>query len=354
MISDAIIRRVAGDLRALRAAAQRLHRPVKQPQPATLVARLLAVQAQDPQAARLALRARAQRIAPGAIERALTAERTLVVAWLMRGTLHLLAAEDHGWLLALTAPTRAATSRRRLAQEGVSPDEADRAVGLVERFLADDGPQTRAELGDRLARRRVRTDGQALPHLLMLTALRGVTVLGPIRPDGAQAFARVPDWIGAPRPHARDAALAELARRYLAAHGPASPADLAAWSGLPLRDARAGLANVRNLIEREDGLVDLARGEGLPARFEPRLLGPFDPYLLGWRDRSFAVGDHGRRVHPGGGMVRAVATVDGRVVGTWTRPGGAVTLDLFEEIASAERTALEADGRAVERFLAPR
>jgi hypothetical protein len=354
MISDAIIRRVAEDLRALRAAAQRLHRPVKRPRPAALVARLLAVQAQDPQAARLALRARAERIAPAAIERALTTERTLVVAWLMRGTLHLVAAEDHGWLLALTAPTRAATSRRRLGQEGVGADEADLAVGLIERALADGGPRTRAELGDRLARRRIRTEGQALPHLLMLAALRGVAVLGPVRPDGEQAFVRARDWLAAPELLDREAALAELARRYLTAHGPASDADLAAWSGLPLRDARAGLANVPKLIEREDGLVDLPRREDLPARFEPRLLGPFDPYLLGWRDRRFAVGEHGRQVHPGGGMVRAVATVDGRVVGTWTRPGGAVSLDLFAETTSAEQTALEADARAAERFLAAR
>jgi Winged helix DNA-binding domain len=350
MISDAIIDRVPGDLRARRAIAQRLDRPVSRPRPATLVRRLLAVQAQDPLAARLALRARAERLAPAAVDRALDEERSLVVAWLMRGTLHLVAAEDHGWLLSLAAPARLAHSRRRLGQEGVAPDTADRAVAVIERALADDGPQTRAQLGARLARRAIPAEGQALPHLLALAALRGVAVLGP---DGGRAFALARDWVPSPPAPDRDTALGELARRYLAAHGPATEADLATWAGLPVRDARAGLARVRGLVERGDGLVDLARREAPAARIEPRLLGPFDPYLLGWRDRAFAVeAAHAKRVYPGGGMLRAVATVGGRVVGTWTRPRGRVTVDLLEPIRPADGAALSRDARAVERFLA--
>ena len=67
------------------------------------------------------------------------------------------------------------------------------------------------------------------------------------------AFVLVRDWLGAPEPVDRDAALAELARRYLAGHGPAGERDLARWAGLPLRDARAGLSAIAPELERARG-----------------------------------------------------------------------------------------------------
>jgi hypothetical protein len=102
-----------------------------------IVARLLAVQAQSLRAARLAIRARGTGLRASDIDRALTEERSLVVAWLGRGTLHLVRSEDDRWLPGLTAPTRLAANRRRLAQEHIAPKAADRAVAVVERALAD-------------------------------------------------------------------------------------------------------------------------------------------------------------------------------------------------------------------------
>ena len=329
------------ELRRARAAAQLLHRP-RAAGVADVVGHLLAVQAQDLRASRLALRARTTGLAAGDVDAALTDERSVVVAWLMRGTLHLVGREDHPWLLALTAPTRLAANRRRLGQEGVTPDDAERAVQIVERALADDGPLTRAELAERIAAHGIRTEGQAIVHLLMLAALRGIAVLGPLRDDGSHAFALTRDWLGAApsRGLDRDAALAELARRYLIAHAPATPTDLATWSGLPLRDARAGLQAIASARQ--------AAPEAIPAR----LLPAFDPYLLGWKDRSFAVpARHAKRVHPGGGMLRATATVDGRAVGTWSAAGGEVTLDLFGRVAPEAKAALHADAEDVARFV---
>jgi hypothetical protein len=352
---------VAGSPQALRisrAAAQLLHRP-KAASAREVVRRLLAVQAQDLRAARLALRARTHRLSASDVDAALE-DRELVVAWLNRGTLHLVAPDDYPWLLALTAPTHSANSRRRLGQEGVSPDEADRAVEIVERALADEGPLTRAQLAERIAAAGIRTEGQATPHLLALAALRGIVILGPVRGD-QQAFALVRDWLASGRGAApapltgpdRDAALAELARRYLAAHGPATAADLAAWSGLPLRDARAGLTAIASeLVELPDRLVDLAAREAAPDAIEPRLLPAFDPYLLGWKDRSFTVPrQHAKRVHPGGGILRATATVDALAVGTWTAPAGHVKLDLFTDVDDVAATALHAEADDIARFL---
>lgn len=349
----------ARSLRGLRGAAQLLCHEAGVTA-VQAVERLLAVQAQDLRAARLALRARTDGLTAADVDRALTVDRSLVVSWLGRGTLHLVLREDYPWLLGLTAPTRLATSRRRLGQEGVPPGDADRAVAIVGRALADEGPLTRPALAERIAAGGIQTAGQATPHLLMLASLRGVAVLGPLQ-AGEQAFALTRDWLGAAPPVElagadRERALAELARRYLGGHGPALPADLAAWVGLPLRDARAGLGSIGSeLVEHGNGLVDLAARDPAPDRMPPRLLPAFDPYLLGWKDRTFTVpATHALRVHPGGGVVRAVATVDGLAVGTWTarRRGDrlAVEIDRFAPIAEADEAALQAEAEDVARF----
>ena len=328
------------ELRRRRAAAQLLAGGGPR-DPQAAVAHLLAVQAQDARAMPLALRARGAAASAGDVEAAL-AGGSLLVAWLMRGTLHLVAREDHGWLHALCGEQAVATSRRRLAGLGVAPAVVDRAVALIERALAADGPQPRARLVERLAAAGIPVEGQIVPHLLALTAARGTIVLG-----AGRAFR----WLGPPGPATdREAALAELARRYLRGHGPAGAADLAAWSGLGLRDARAGLAAIARSLAPRGELVDLADRPDAPVA-PPRLLPAFDPYLLGWRDRGFAVGaGDARRVHPGGGILRATAIARGRAVATWSLRGGRVALDPFAPLPAGVAAALRREAEAVERF----
>ena len=237
----------------------------------------------------------------------------MVVAWLMRGTLHLVGRDDYPWLLGLTAPTRLAASRRRLGQEGVAPDDAERAVTIVERALADAGPLTRPELRERIAAEGIRTEGQATPHLLGLAALRGIAVLGPLR-DGRRPRLRARARLARRRAGARargadrDAALAELARRYLAAHGPAGarrPRRLERPAAARRARRAAGDRLRAGRARRRPRRPRRARAR---ARRDPaRACSPaFDPYLLGWKDRAFAVpARHAKRVHPGGGMLRA-------------------------------------------------
>ena len=340
----------AAEMRRRRAAAQLLAGGSHDP--AAAAAHLLGIQAQDLRAARLALRARGAARTAADVDAALTDDRSLVVARLMRGTLHLVARDDHAWLHALTAQLVAATSRRRLAQLGA---DTERALPLIVRALADEGPLARAALGERLSASGIRAEGQILPHLLALAAAAGDVVLGPVR-DGAQLLAHAHDWLGPPqRPPERGAALAELARRYLRGHGPATDADLAAWSGLPLRDARAGLAAIAGELAHAGGLLDLARRSAPPRRLPARLLGPFDPYLLGWRDRGFAVAaEHARRTHPGGGIVRATAIAGGRAVGTWTARRGTVSLEPFAPLPASTYDALRREQAAIARFDRPR
>jgi Winged helix DNA-binding domain len=239
---------------------------------------------------------------------------------------------------------------RRLAQMGVSGSAADRGVAAIERSLAGEGPLTRDELRDRVASARVPTEGQALVHVLMLASLRGVAVRGPMK-DGKHAYALVRDWLGEPEPVDRERALAELARRYLAGHGPAGDRDLARWAGLPLRDARAGLSAIAAALEEdEDGLVDLAGRAPAAELPPPRLLGAFDPVLLGWTSREPLLGGHEPKI-VAGGLFRPFALVRGRAAATWTLRRGEVALEPFGRLARDDAAALEADAAGVLRFL---
>jgi Winged helix DNA-binding domain len=311
---------------------------------------LLAVQAQDPRGARLAIRARTTGLTTAHVDRALT-DRSLLITWLNRGTLHMVRSEDYPWLFGLTAPPLLRRNATRLAQESVSPDDAERAVAAIERALADRGPLTRAELRDQVAATGARTEGQALVHILGLASLRGLIVRGPML-GREHGYVLARDWLGAPQAFDRDVALAELARRYLAGHGPAGDRDLARWAGLPLRDARAGLnAIASELEERPDGLIDLA---GRPASAEmppPRLLGPYDPVLLGWTSREPILGPHTAIVTMNG-LFRPFALVRGRAVAIWRMARGEVALEPLGRITRRDAKVLEADAADVVRFLA--
>ena len=196
-------------------------------------------------------------------------------------------------------------------------------MAMIEAALADRGPMTRAQLRDHLDAGGLRTEGQAFIHLAFRAALLGVVVRGPI--VGRQhAYVLVRDWLGEPPEVDRDAALAELARRYLRGHGPASDRDLAKWAGLPLRDARAGLGAIASEIEEaEDGAVRLrGTGAGSARMPPPRLLGAFDPSLVGWSSREEIVGAHGPRIVTGG-IFRPFAMAGGRAVAVWKWAAGA-------------------------------
>ena len=319
-------------------------------EPVAVAERLLAIQAQDGRGARLAVRARSTGLSVADVDRALTYERSLVVTWLNRATLHMVRSEDYPWLHALSAPRLRTANARRLGQEGVPPGAAERGVAAIGDALTEEGPLDRDVLRERVAAAGVRTQGQAFVHLLALASMRGLIVRGPIV-HGKHAFVLVRDWLGEATRVDADRALAELARRYLAGHGPAEAGDLARWSGLPLRDARAGLNAIAPELRRREGdLVDLKRrGSAAPVP-EARLLGAFEPVLLGWRSRRLLLGDHEPRV-VSGGVFRPFVLLRGHAAGTWTISGQQVGLKPFGRLSPADRGALEAEASDVARFL---
>jgi len=338
------------DLQRRRLRAQLLTAPTAT-DPVDVVERIAAVQAQDPRGFRLAVRSRSTGVTAYDVEQRL-ADRSLVVDWLNRGTLHLVRSVDHGWLHQLTAPRRANDHRRRLEQEGVTPAQAELGVEVVESALHVEGPLTRDELRSRLDDAGVPTARQALVHVLGWASMHGVCVRGPVV-RGSHAFVHTVDWLGTHHEVDRDEALRRLASRYLAGHGPATDRDLATWSGLPLSDVRRGLALADDAVSH-DGVWWLD-GDDAPANDvpTPRLLGAFDPVLHGWASREHTLRGHEVGVVTSNGIFRPIALVDGRAVATWGYAAGRVTVTSLpgERLSTTVTAALDAEAAAVVAFL---
>jgi hypothetical protein len=264
--------------------------------------------------------------------------------WLCRGTLHLVRAEDYAWLLALTAPPRFTPSARRLGQLGVTPDAADRAS----RSSRARSPTRARSAGRRSPSASRAPDPDGGPGDAASARTRGAAGRDGARAHGRreQRFALARDWLGRGGPVDRDAALAELARRYLAGHGPAPRAIWRLGRASPCATRAPGSRRSARGPRQRAARRRAARGAGAHRSAAARRL---RSYVLGWQDRSFAVDPvHARIVHPGGGILRAVATVQGEVRGTWRLREGRVTVEPFP----GERDRWRAEAADVEQYLA--
>jgi len=347
------------EVRLRRTAAQHLHRPRRR-SAVDLVRHLTGIQAQSLPAARLAFPARTDGLTADRVDRARVRDRSIVHTWAMRGTLYLIAAEDYGWLGRLVIEPRIPNAFRRLEQEGVPSDQPAKAVRLIRRMLGREGPLTRPEIAERLRSGGIRTKGQALVHLLWLATAKGVICRGPER-GRDQCFVLVRDWIGEPEPMERDMALAELAVRFLRAHGPATPVDLAMWSGIRVGDARRAWAGIGDrLLEVETGrgaMWSLRRSAAEAPAGVVRLIPWWDEYLLGWKDRDLvAPPAQWRKINrDGGGWLNPTILADGRAVGMWdTKPTpGALQLDVepFSPFSPMVRRGIQREALHLSDFL---
>ncbi|GAA1081626.1 winged helix DNA-binding domain-containing protein [Kitasatospora arboriphila] len=303
------------------------------------------VQAQDAGAARLGLRARGV-ADPGEPGRALAAGETVVLA-LMRGTLHLVPAEDARWMLGLFAARNLAAGARRRRELGLTEEVCARAGELLPALL--DVPRGRAELVRLLNNQGLGIDptGQAPAHLMGWATAHGLLC------RGADVTPRDPGYLPLPqgRP-APEGPAAELAGRYLAAFGPAEAADFAAWSGLPVREARRAVA-AAGPEEVAPGLFAAPGAGPLPAGPPVvRLLGAFDNYVIGYRNRDALLApEFARRINAGGGIVKPALVADGRVLGSWRREKGALVVEPFRALPAAVRDELDGEAAAVAAFL---
>jgi hypothetical protein len=266
----------------------------------------------------------------------------------MRNTIHLVPAEDLRWMSELLGPMIRRRFSTRWRQLGLTPAVLDRAADAIADVLAA-GPLTRHDVVTGLGERGVPIEaGPAATHVMVYLATVGLTC----HADGDR-FALVDAWLpDAPAGPRNDDALAELARRYFRAFSPATPADFTAWSGLPSRQAVALIRDQLTPHGKRFVLDDAPDPGGL------RLLGAFDNFILGHRDRAHLVDAAHRPEIYDGGMIRPTVIRDGRVAGRWrlVRPTRrtaphVVEVRLFGRSSRALRSAIEDEVADIGRFL---
>ena len=275
-----------------RLVSQRIVAGARCEQPADVVRRLGALQAQDYGQSLWAIGSRLRAGTAEGVERAIE-QRQIVRTWLMRGTIHFAPPEDVRWLLALVVPRLEAAEARRCAQLGLTEAHFERCADLLSAELSGDRRLTRPEVMRLFEQEGIETSGQRGYHILVRLAKRALICLGPLE-GRQQTFVLLDEW--APRASslelAREQALALLASRFASGRGPVTDQDFARWAGIPLSDARQGLRDAAGIAVRSFGGVehwlDAERADGAaPAagrapdvsarglrRVLPRLQGP--------------------------------------------------------------------------------
>lgn len=293
--------------------------------PHQVMAHLGALQAQDYVGAKWSIGLRLPNTTTNAtIEAALTAG-TIVRTWPMRGTLHIIAAEDVRWMLKLLTPRMITNSGRRHKQLELDDTVFKQASEIMIKELQGGRQRTRKELLKTLETAGISTAKQRGYHILLWAAQHGLICFGPVR--GKQhTFVLLDEWISTSKQLTREESLAEIAYRYFIAHGPATLADFIWWTGLYTADARAALEMVRHQLmsvtfDEQTYWLSTNNPPPTDALNSVQLLPGFDEYLLSYTDRSATLSpDYIPLIHPGkNGIFKPTLVLNGRVVGKWER-----------------------------------
>ncbi|HJQ24424.1 MAG TPA: winged helix DNA-binding domain-containing protein [Blastocatellia bacterium] len=316
-----------------------------------------AVQAQDYTGALWAVGLRTANATEATVERAIV-ERQIVRTWPMRRTLHFVAPEDVRWMLELLTPRIIRSYEQRSHLLGLDVGVFGRSRKVLTRALEGGKQLQRTAVYERLEAAGISTaEGRGL-HIVARLALDGLICYA-ARQGKQPTFALLDEWVMASPRLERDAALAELARRYFTSHGPASVQDFVWWSGLTTVDARAGIEMAKPHLVQE--VIEGQRYWLSPSTPDAKaagvyLLPPYDEYTVAYKDRSAVLDpSYAKQVNTGNGVFSPTVVFDGQVVGLWKRTlkkdTVVITPSPFEKFSAAATRAIAAATRRYGEFL---
>lgn len=312
---------------------------------------LLALQGQDWHASRWALGLRAPGTSDADVREAFA--RGLVVrSWPMRGTIHVVPAEDIGWMQQATNHRVLPGAAKRRTVLGLDDTSLARMTDVAVTALTGGKSLSRDELAEAWAGAGIEVQSAWRYHVVWWLCQNGLLVQGPSTDGGEPRLVLAEEWIRAPRALDGDEALAELAARFARGRGPVQDRDFAWWTGLPVTVARRGIAAAaaeRRLAPVEvddarywaepallDGPSTILTGDAAAAAGVPEvlLLPGFDEHLLGYTERSSVLApEHFERIVPGrNGMFRATVVERGRVRGIWLKTARAKATRIDAEL----------------------
>lgn len=345
------------DINLMRLQNQHLAEP-KFPKPAEIVQWLGAVQAQDYAGAKWALGQRLKDASDDLIEKAFT-DGDIIRTHVMRPTWHFVAPEDVRWMLDLTAARVQAIAATRHRQLELTGEVFTKCIDLITKTL-DGGKQlARTELTNVLKNAKIPTDEQRFVHIMMEMELRQLVCSG--RREGKQfTYALLDERVPKSKTLTHEEALVTLTERYFTAHGPATLADYAWWSGLTIADCKSGLEMVKHKLISESiegntyWFAD--KGSNAAKPVNAYLLPNYDEYIVSYKDRSSTIdAKHIDKADPRGTIFNNTMIVNGRIMGIWKKDIKkdrlTVQATTFKPLSKAVQSALNAASRRYAKFL---
>ncbi len=325
------------------------------------------IQAQVESAAKASLWARVTGLTREDVDRALWEDRTLVKLWVMRGTVHLISADDLSIYLVGLRKEGLFRERQWMRRYGLQEDDFRAMPRAAEEALSS-GPLTRRELGEAVVERLGERARKWVEHgyggVIRLATLEGKVCFGPNQGQEI-TFVLLGDWLGPLSMGPVEQAETELVRRYLHAYGPATPQDFAAWSGMRMKIVREIWERAKDdlqtvIVDGKEAHLLATELDQIPAGGDTgtsvRLLPYFDVYLLGHKDKGHLVDPaYYKRVYRKAGWISQAILVNGRVIGVWTQKATekrlTVTLKPFEPLDREVRQAVREEAVNLGHFL---
>jgi hypothetical protein len=315
--------------------------------PEEIVAWFGAMQAQDPAAARWSVAQRLVHATDKDVLRAID-EKKIVRTWLLRNTLHFVAAHDIHWMIRLIGPVVLQRNASGYRKKNLDDNIFGNIAPVIVKALKGGKQLTRKELFSTLEQHNISTADQRGSYILFMAALKGIICLGSLK-GRQETYTLLDEWITPGETFNRNKSLAELALRYFQSHGPATLQDFTGWSGLAAADAKAGLAAAKERLHPEQcaGQEYFMKKEQISNSTERAfLISGYDEYFVGYKDRSIVLDEaYKKEVTPGNGF-SPVLILDGRVAGTWKRTIGKNGIDFeispFKPLSTAHKKAIEA------------
>lgn len=327
--------------------------------PAEVVRWMGALQAQDYEMSKWAVGVRMHKATDALVEKALDAGEILRTH-VLRPTWHLVAAEDLPWMLELTAPHVKRTAAYSHKQLGLEEEILKKSNALIEKALTKHGHLSRKELMEALQEAKMDTSANRASHFLFAAELDGLICSGPSK-GKKLSYALLEDRVPKTPKLNRDEALATLAQRYFASHGPATLKDFAWWSGLSPTDAKKGLLACDGQLHKaeiEGAFYWYAQLDGVRKNAQDiHILPAYDEFIISYADRSASLdATFGKHAISNNGIFKATIIVDGQVIGTWKRTlkpkQVLVSMDFFNKPTEATIEKVRAQFDPYAHFLA--
>jgi hypothetical protein len=322
--------------------------------PAEVVGWFGAMQSQDLPASLWAVGLRMGGAVPEADVEQAIADRSVIRSWPMRGTIHLMPAQDARWMTRLLAPRLDAKAAANYRKAGLSPQTIKQAGDVIAETLTG-AQRTRAEIYAALNDAGIPTGAengeQRGMHLLVHWARHGLICITPRR-GKQQTFALLDEWMPGGADLSGEAALAEVARRYFRSHGPATVKDFAHWTGITQTEAKRAAESIRGELHRETVAGTeywLHPGKRKPKTPRAFLLPAYDEYTVAYADRSAVV--ERDRLAAAGYAIGPNLIIDGKLAGLWKRTLGrdSVSVEL-RPLRPLSREEKDLAAEAVERY----